>query len=928
MAQPNIDYLSADIGSPLAKVQMDITDIKYPDDHFDVIICNHVLEHIPDDWKAMAELYRVLKPRGWAILQVPISLSLNQTYEDPLVTSPEERERAFGQNDHVRIYAKDYRDRLERVGFSVEIFSFVKDFGESSIHKYGLSKDENIYVCSKPRLGEELTHDVEYQKEETCFSRFKLLSHLVEGQKALEIGCGYGDLSVEIAKLGFDVVGVDISEPGIQQAVELAKKEKLDAKAQFMVMDAASLEFPDNSFDTVLIPEALAHIIDSRKLMEEAVRVIRNGGRIIVSVPNGLVVPSPGQPKVFSAYSLGVELKQYTKEFKWHNLPSPEWLVRSFFVKKPQLDIAEGPLIDILMPTYNGRKYIRNAVKSVVNQTYRNWNLVVVNDGGEDIKDIIAEFKDARIKYITAEHKGKAHALNVGIKNSRGEFIGYLDDDDILYPIHLEVLVKAALEGKKDFVHSDWYEVSLDESNTEVGRKFEHRVDVAPWMLIPTNYINHKCILHRRSLLEKTGLYDEELDLVIDWDMIRRLAFVCPPQRVASVTSERMQYYSEKVLENRITSLRMRDPDRARKSIERVAKKTVELPATEEQLKDSIVNSMLGLGPYHYLEFDIALQARDAQFRSLLQAKDAQITNLQAQIQQMQHSIPMQLVSKYQRMVEKLLRRGTLRRYYYELGLTGIRVILNEGWGSFFTKAWYRLRRQSPFDVRYARTFGGITLHDTLIEAIRAQAKRKSVIYDIGAFSGAYSIYLAHKVKQSLVYSFEPVPQAFNELIKNIESFRARNITAMNVAISDHIGKQPFYVSSDAARSSFYPSNAAWDNREIIQSIEVNCVTIDHLVESGKIPPPDIIKIDVEGHEYEVVKGAEKTIGRFMPMIFYEPHGTPEVATSEIGTSSLLSKYGYECKSLGYPIWCYRKQVDRQSKTDKEVTKNGHSCTS
>ena len=108
MAHPNIDYLSADLNSPSAMVKMDITNIKYEDNSFDVIICNHVLEHIPDDRKAMSELYRVLKPGGWAILQVPISLLLNKTYEDPTVTTPEEREKVFGQSDHVRIYAKDY----------------------------------------------------------------------------------------------------------------------------------------------------------------------------------------------------------------------------------------------------------------------------------------------------------------------------------------------------------------------------------------------------------------------------------------------------------------------------------------------------------------------------------------------------------------------------------------------------------------------------------------------------------------------------------------------------------------------------------------------------------------------------------------------------------------------------------------------------
>lgn len=160
MAQPNIEYLSADLSSPLAAAQMDITDIKYEDNYFDVVICNHVLEHISDDRKAMAELYRVLKPGGWAILQVPISLSLNQTYEDPLVVSQEERERIFGQNDHIRIYAKDYKDRLEEVGFFVEIYSFANEFGESAIRKYVLSKDENIYICSKPGLRKESEHDL------------------------------------------------------------------------------------------------------------------------------------------------------------------------------------------------------------------------------------------------------------------------------------------------------------------------------------------------------------------------------------------------------------------------------------------------------------------------------------------------------------------------------------------------------------------------------------------------------------------------------------------------------------------------------------------------------------------------------------------------------------------------------------------------
>lgn len=149
MMCPNIDYLSADLNSPSAMVKMDITNIESEDNSFDVIICNHVLEHIPNDLKAMQEIFRVLKPGGWAILQVPISLSLIETYEDPTITEPDEREKVFGQNDHVRIYAKDYKNRLESAGFSVEMFDFAKEYGELKSHKYGLLEGEDVYICYK-----------------------------------------------------------------------------------------------------------------------------------------------------------------------------------------------------------------------------------------------------------------------------------------------------------------------------------------------------------------------------------------------------------------------------------------------------------------------------------------------------------------------------------------------------------------------------------------------------------------------------------------------------------------------------------------------------------------------------------------------------------------------------------------------------------
>jgi len=148
---PNIDYLSADIFSPLARIKMDITTIPLPDNRFDCIICYHVLEHVLDDQKAMSELFRVLKPSGSAILQSPVDHNRDKTFEDPTIVSPDERERVFGQNDHVRIYGRDYNDRLEKAGFVVKVDHYVEELGEAAIKKFGLLRDEKIYFCTKPK---------------------------------------------------------------------------------------------------------------------------------------------------------------------------------------------------------------------------------------------------------------------------------------------------------------------------------------------------------------------------------------------------------------------------------------------------------------------------------------------------------------------------------------------------------------------------------------------------------------------------------------------------------------------------------------------------------------------------------------------------------------------------------------------------------
>jgi len=152
----NIEYTAADLNPEtyeyydIAKItRANVMDIPFEDNDFDVVICNHVLEHVDDDIKAMSELYRVMKKGGWGILQVPQDYSLETTFEDKSITDPKEREKVFGQWDHVRLFGKDYKDRLASVGFKVTEDDYVNSFTPEEIKRFGFAMGEPIYYCEK-----------------------------------------------------------------------------------------------------------------------------------------------------------------------------------------------------------------------------------------------------------------------------------------------------------------------------------------------------------------------------------------------------------------------------------------------------------------------------------------------------------------------------------------------------------------------------------------------------------------------------------------------------------------------------------------------------------------------------------------------------------------------------------------------------------
>lgn len=147
--QKNINYTTTDLFSPLADIKADICNLPFDDNSYDVIFCNHVLEHILDDTKAMQELYRVLKPAGMGIFQIPQDVSRASTFSDDSISNQKERAAIFGQYDHVRIYGRDYFDKLRSIGFTVIEENYTSKIAHELVTKYCLAKGEIIPVCFK-----------------------------------------------------------------------------------------------------------------------------------------------------------------------------------------------------------------------------------------------------------------------------------------------------------------------------------------------------------------------------------------------------------------------------------------------------------------------------------------------------------------------------------------------------------------------------------------------------------------------------------------------------------------------------------------------------------------------------------------------------------------------------------------------------------
>ncbi|MFA9456772.1 glycosyltransferase [Halalkalibacter sp. AB-rgal2] len=431
---------------------------------------------------------------------------------------------------------------LKRLGYDEEANYYKTKVGESNVEQVVEQVPESSEFIMKDFKKEHISKDK--LSDIYSINRIGMIAPLCTGD-VLEVGCGSGQLTAAIAMHADRTFSVDQDPLKIEHARLEVYKLGLDT-CFFQLYDDTGWKLSDNQFDTVVLDHLLQSVVDPATYVKEAIRVCKDGGRIMITVPRGYLRPERNQIRIMteevvrklvtSSSDLSFEVVDLPLKYSIVGYIKVNKVVQdthksaqqSFLPPHPVTPLDELEKVTVIVPTYNRAQLLRHSLHSIFQQTYQNLEVIVVNDGSTDQTDEVMKPFLAKVKYIKKENGGLSSAVNRALPKATGTYIWVFADDDIALPKKVELQVRAFQQNREiDLIHTSaifmkkkkddvsftgmWQARHIDPSN-QLKEKLKGNMYFSPTVMV------------KKQALERAGLYDETLRRAQDYDMWLRMS--------------------------------------------------------------------------------------------------------------------------------------------------------------------------------------------------------------------------------------------------------------------------------------------------------------------------------------------------------------------------------------------------------------------
>lgn len=523
--------------------------------------------------------------------------------------------------------------------------------------------------------------------------------------------------------------------------------------------------------------------------------------------------------------------------------------------------------VSVIIPVYNGEKYIYEAIDSILNQAYQDFEIIVIDDGSTDNTPKILKEYGSKIKWKSQENKGQASAINEAIKMANGEYIALLDSDDVYLPNKLEIQISYLDRHQKiGLVYSNRYLINAD--GKIIGMRRSSRPDNI--LLLQENYIPRSTVVHRKKCIDKVGMYDESISGNDDWDMWIRIS-----------EKFKMGYIDKPLVKYRVHG------------------KNISLTRPNRLDHGSKVKILLFEKAYErrgqpsWLKFKIIRTKIERKIGKIWPLSDERVTSFWWGVDKVLDCVERILIEKMLLNVMALkksllfalkyrhlpLLRRIRKKEHYITSFKGLKAILTE--------------KDYGTDISIFNEIFGLEGYKTNY--------KNSQVFDLGAHKGYYTLYALLK-GASKVCSYEPEEFNFETLEKNIELNKlSEKVVLSNCAVDNEGAIKDFYVADAGWSHSLYQREDA----KIIKSVKVRTQSINDVLASADSNKRTIIKMDIEGKECDVIYSIHDALMQYISELFIELH--PYAPCSEEEMIEYLRDRQFKLASISGDVLHFKK---------------------